>query len=321
MDNLFSLAQQMAENIPEDEREKIQNMDMNDMIQHVTKNVMTMMNDPDAVEKNPLLALANNHKLNDNNKIEEIVNKSNDLHFSINLKLEDLYKGKKKSISVKRNKVKKVKTKNGKHKYESKVEKKTITIPIEPGTVDQQTIIFEGEADEVRGEKPGDIIVTINEIPHDIFEREGDNLFIIKDISLSEAFDYNYNIKHLDGHILNIKNKENDILYLQEGVRKIEGEGMPVLGEENTYGDLFIRFNLILPEKVDPKYIPAIKEIFPQIRDDSIKNEKITIDKDVVEKVLNIVTEEEIDNLGDDESDFTSSEEDDEKDDEEEDLD
>lgn len=327
MENLLSLAQKIANDIPKNEKDKMQNMDMNQMIQHVTKNVMNVMNDPDAT--NPLLSLAQN----DNSRVENVDSedsedseedednispKTGDLHFSINIKMEDIYKGKKKKISVTRKRVKKSKDDNGKSKESVYKEKKTITIPILPGTRDQQTISFEGEADELPGHNPGDIIVTINELPHEIFERNGDNLYLIKDISLSELFSFEYNIEHLDGHILKIKSNEKDILHLNDGIRKIEGEGMPISennqDEENPdkkFGDLFIRFNLVLPETFDKKHIKTIKEMFPSLEDDHIKYKKISEKDKVVEKELEFVTEEDMQNLEEYDSDEDESDSDD----------
>lgn len=348
MENLFSIAQQMANDIPDDEKEKIQQMDMNSMIQHVTKNVMNMMNDPDALKTNPLLAMASQEMGNENitetfkdqkkrskkskriedvedgdNDEEAIMPKTKDLHFSINVNLEDLYKGKNKKIAVKRKRIKSTKDKNGKPKKEIVTEKKTISIPILPGTVDGQTITFQGYADEKPGYIPGDVIVTINENEHDVFERDGDNLLLVKNISLSETFGFNYKIKHLDGHILEIKSSPDDILHLNDGVRKIEGEGMPILEQdfdrenedeeetsEQKFGDLFMRFNLVLPEKIDKEHIKTIKKIFPPLEEDNLE---ITEETPVISKKLEQVTEEDIEKLGAeyDSDDFDSDEEDD----------
>jgi DnaJ-class molecular chaperone len=355
MDNLFSIAKQMAEGIPDSEKEKIQNMDMNAMIQHVTKNVFSMMNDPDALKNNPLLAMASQemktpetfkdhttsksrkhkHRVedidddDDDDESESILPKTKDLHFSINASLEDLYKGKNKKIAVKRKRL--IKSKDG--KYESHIEKKTITIPILPGTCDGHTITFEGEADELSGHKSGDIIITINENEHEIFERDGDNLLLVKDISLSESFGFLYKIKHLDGHVLELNSLKDDILHLHDGVRKIEGEGMPILEkefdredndkeeeEDKKFGDLFMRFNLVLPEKIDKKYIETIKKIFPPLEDDIIEHATVIEDTTVVKRELQYVTEEDIEKLGSgyDSDDFSDDSEEESSDEEEE---
>ena len=44
---------------------------------------------------------------------------------------------------------------------------------------DEQQIRFEGEADQIPGYIPGDIIITLIENEHPEFQRENDNLIII----------------------------------------------------------------------------------------------------------------------------------------------
>ena len=45
---------------------------------------------------------------------------------------------------------------------------------------DEQQIRFEGEADQIPGYTPGDIIITLIENEHPVFQRDNDNLIIIK---------------------------------------------------------------------------------------------------------------------------------------------
>jgi len=59
-------------------------------------------------------------------------------------------------------------------------EDKTLEIVIEKGMKNGQTIKFDGESDEKPGILPGDIIFVIQEQPHSIFKRSGNNLFIDK---------------------------------------------------------------------------------------------------------------------------------------------
>ena len=54
---------------------------------------------------------------------------------------------------------------------------------------DEQVITFNKQADEKEGYETGDIVITLCCAEHDEFEREGNNLLIEKEISLSEAYD------------------------------------------------------------------------------------------------------------------------------------
>jgi DnaJ family protein A protein 2 len=63
----------------------------------------------------------------------------------------------------------------------------TLEIHVDKGMRDRQKIVFEGEADEKPDQLPGDIVFVLQQKPHDVFERDGDNLFMKKKINLLEA--------------------------------------------------------------------------------------------------------------------------------------
>ena len=66
-------------------------------------------------------------------------------------------------------------------------EKKVLEVHIEKGMVNNQKIVFQGEADEAPGTIPGDIVFVVQEKEHATFKRKGPDLFLEKDISLTEA--------------------------------------------------------------------------------------------------------------------------------------
>lgn len=67
------------------------------------------------------------------------------------------------------------------------------------------------------------------------------------DITLKEALlGFDRNIKHLDGHNVGISGDYN----IQDGQRIIiEGQGMPIRGEIDTYGNLISNVNIKFPKK------------------------------------------------------------------------
>jgi len=88
-------------------------------------------------------------------------------------------------------------------------EEKTLEIVIEKGMKNGYPIKFEGESDEKPGMLPGDIIFIIQEQPHSIFKREGENLFINKKINLSESLTgFAFKIQTLDNRTILIKTKK-----------------------------------------------------------------------------------------------------------------
>ena len=213
--------------------------------------------------------------------------------------LQELYVGTEKLLKITRKRIKRDEE-TGKKK--PKKEKKKIEIPIEPGMMDEQVIRLNKEANEKLGYETGDIVITLCEKQHEYFSRDGPDLYLSKDISLSEAYACEFEIEHLDGRKLKIKNKNNDALHLYDGYRKIEGEGMPKLKSFDR-GDLFIRFNLILPDVLPNKEGFDLSEFFPALN---------SISKDETEYVncfLKTVTEDDLDKIEGDS--YTDDEEED----------
>lgn len=175
-------------------------------------------------------------------------------------------------------------------------EKKKIIIPIDQGMRDGQVIRYNKEADEAQGFESGDIVITLYENIHSRFEREADNLFIMKDISLYEAFaascgeDISLTVKHLDGSLIKLKMDGNP-LHVNDGIRKVVGEGMPRFKQEGR-GDLYVRFNLVLPEKFKAEDTEILKKLFP------VCNEPYNLEnKEYRECVLEEVSESDLEEL------------------------
>lgn len=242
-------------------------------------------------------------EIDDSEDADEFRPRTKDLHFKLNVDLEDFYKGRTKKLAITRKRIQKD------AKGNSKVveEKKKIAINIEPGMRDDQVIRFNKEADEMPGYETGDIVITLCENPHGYFERDGDNLFVVKKVSLYEALavaagkDVDLKIKHLDGTYIALRPNKK-ALHLNDGVRKVRGEGMPLYKKEGR-GDLYVRFNLIIPETVPKEHIETLREIFP------VYNDNTSVPSDKVRQCqLEEVTEEDMEALDYDYSDSEYSE-------------
>ena len=304
--DIFKMANQIAKNMSLDDKESLENMDMQEMISHVTKNVFSMMGnqgvsgiDPDifksmmqppdqAVEE---ISENENDENDENDDTNCIYAKTNDICFDLNVDLEDFYMGKKKKLNVKRKRMVEV---DGKQTVIE--EKKKIIIPIEKGMKDEQTIRFEGEADQIPGYKAGDIIITLIENEHPVFQRDNDNLIMIKNINLYQSYDFTFDIKHLDNTIYRIKNNKDDSLHLNESIRKISGLGMPSYKSNGVYGDLFIRFNLVLPKSLNISQLDKLKDI---LKDDPLFLENKLEATEFKEIVLENVTDADLEDFED----------------------
>jgi DnaJ-class molecular chaperone len=229
-----------------------------------------------------------------------IAPRTRDLHFTLNVTLEELYTGKVKKLAVRRKKI----VTDGKNKSIVE-EKKKIAVNIQPGMFDEQVITFNKQADEKEGYETGDIIITLCCAEHEEYEREGNNLIIEKDIALSEAYECETTLKLLDGKDLNIKTSKINIFGEEiECYRKLKGYGMPVLNSDNESGDLIIKFKPIVPAILDEHQLKLLNELFPRLNQITNKNSEI--------KELELATESDFEySDSDDDSDDDDSDDDD----------
>lgn len=320
MPNIMEMAQNMANNMSDAEKEQLANMDMEGMVNQVTKTVMNnfMNSDGDLKFDMPNLDVPREKPIrkskvcleeSEEESDTELAPRTKDIYYTLSVTLQELYAGTEKLLKITR---KRIKTDEETGKKKPKKEKKKIEIPIEPGMMDEQVIRLNKEANEKLGYETGDIVITLCEKQHEYFSRDGPDLYLSKDISLSEAYDCEFEIEHLDGRKLKVKNKDKDALHLYDGYRKIEGEGMPKLKSFDR-GDLFIRFNLILPDVLPKKEGFDLSEFFPPLN--SISQDET----EYVECTLKTVSEDDLDKIEGDS--YTDEEEDSEFDSEEEDED
>lgn len=171
------------------------------------------------------------------------------------------------------------------------VVKKIITVMILPGSKDGDKVILQGQADEGNNIIPGDLVIHLKEMAHKNLVRRYDDLFMEQDIDLRTALLGGSIMVHdflrkghdlqifINAHGNNSLNASEDPS-IQEGeivgtinqgsVKIVKGLGMPInkhikngtylqgaddgtIGNHHLYkrGDLFIRFNVQIPELSD----------------------------------------------------------------------
>jgi DnaJ-class molecular chaperone len=361
LSQIMASANQIAQSITSEDRGKMNNMDMNQMFEHVTNTVFSSLEkggqqiDPASKQQMKMMSKVmlgqvmesmepeTNHNIKSKidlpvpsnlhvppgspvlpilpilsqTKEDKIPEKENifedldtdeeadelypcvdSLHYNLPVTLEELYTGKIKKLAVTRDRL----DKTGR-KVEN--EKRKIEIPVMPGMKDGQEIRFNKQGNEKPGYASGDIVITLATNAHSNFERIGDILTCVKNISLYESYaagrgDINVVIKHLDGSYMILKTDGNP-LHTKDGARKIRNGGMPIYNKKSNkteYGDLYIRFNVILPENFEgDEQLVLIEKLFPvlPINKDSIvyKNPKKHSDFDIgSNKVREVFLEE-----------------------------
>ena len=138
---------------------------------------------------------------------------------------------------------------------------KVLEVHIDPGMKEQQQIVFEGEADERPDVLPGDIVFIVQQKPHHVFTRQGNNLHIKKKINLLEALTgVEFSVKHLDGRTLIVRSKPNQII--KPGmVMQIAKEGFPIHRSPFQKGNLYIEFEVEFPEQIPEKLHQQLSSI------------------------------------------------------------
>ncbi|KAL2902040.1 DnaJ-like protein subfamily B member 13 [Bienertia sinuspersici] len=168
--------------------------------------------------------------------------------------LEDLYKGTTKKMKISR---------DVGHGADSSGRSSTVeeilTIEIKPGWKKGTKITFPEKGNEQRGVIPSDLIFIIDEKPHGVFKRDGNDLVITQKISLVEALTgYTAQITTLDGRSLTVP--INSVINPQyEEV--VKGEGMPIPKEPSKRGNLRIKFNIKFPTRLTSEQKTGIKRL------------------------------------------------------------
>ncbi|MES3031652.1 MAG: molecular chaperone DnaJ [Patescibacteria group bacterium] len=139
-----------------------------------------------------------------------------------------------------------------------------VSIVIPAGIRDGEMIRMTGYGEAVSKGTTGDLYIKINVAPHAVFKRDGNDLVMNLNLKLSDALlGTKYPIETLDGDIE---------VTIPEGVSineilRVKGKGVP-LGNmtKSKRGDLLIKLNIKLPEKLSRKS----REIIEQLKKEGI---------------------------------------------------
>ena len=145
------------------------------------------------------------------------------------------------------------------------VESKILEVHVDKGMKDGERITFRGEGDQQPGVEPGDVIIVVQQKPHDVFERSGSDLYMLHKISLTEALcGFTMVLKHLDGRQLIIKNEPGEVI-VPGSIKGVRSEGMPIHRNPFEKGNLYIKFDVEFPENqfAPATQLAALEKILP----------------------------------------------------------
>ncbi|KAI4336049.1 hypothetical protein L6164_014625 [Bauhinia variegata] len=137
--------------------------------------------------------------------------------------LEELYKGVKKKMKISRI----VYDAFGKSRNVEEI----LTIDIKPGWKKGTKITFPEKGNQEPGVTPADLIFVVDEKPHAVYRREGNDLVINQEITLLEA-------------LTDIVKPGAEVV--------VPNEGMPISKEPGRKGNLRIKFDVKYPSRLTP---------------------------------------------------------------------
>lgn len=164
--------------------------------------------------------------------------KGQDYSADLPLSLEEAYQGGKRTLTV---------------------NDKNLRITIKPGVEDGQTIRLKGNgAPGINGGENGDLYITFRITPDSQYTRKGNDLYVDATVPVYLAALGGETIVHtLSGQLkIRVKpeTKNNTLL-------RLKGKGFPVYNQAGSFGDLYVKINLQLPENLTAQE----KDLFRQL--------------------------------------------------------
>ncbi len=134
---------------------------------------------------------------------------------------------------------------------------KKVHVKVPPGVDSGTRLRLRGEGESgYRGGMAGDLYVRLKVRPHEIFERDGNDLYARISVSFAQAIlGDEVTLKTLDGE---------KIIKIEPGtqpgtVLKFRGEGVPSLRGFGR-GDLFVQIDVTIPSKITPRQRELLQE-------------------------------------------------------------
>lgn len=144
-------------------------------------------------------------------------------------------------------------------------EKKIIEVHIDKGMEDGQKITFTGEGDMEPGlDLPSDIVVVLDEKPHDRFKRlQKSDLLATLELNLTEALcGFTRAIKTLDDRTLVLRTHPGEVIK-HSTFKLIPSEGMPLYKSPFDKGNLLVQCSVNFPESIDANIAQQLEKLLP----------------------------------------------------------
>lgn len=166
--------------------------------------------------------------------------KGRDVIYELNLRLEDIIKTEEKTISYNLNGV-----------------QQQVNIELYPGISDGQELKIPGKGQPgANGGRSGDLYIRIKVLEHPVFRREGNDLYMDKEIRFSEAvLGTQMEVQTIEGKKLNLKVPPGT----KSGSKmRLKGYGIP---SKKGRGDAYIKINVDVPKEISEEQKTLIEKL------------------------------------------------------------
>lgn len=144
-------------------------------------------------------------------------------------------------------------------------ERKVLEVHVEKGMQDGQSITFAAEADQAPNTTPGDVVIVIEEKPHPVFKRKGDDLIAEVEVDLLTALAGGViPIEHLDSRALMIQVKPGEVIK-PNSTKLVPRNGMPSQ-RFHSLGDLILVIKVLFPDELPATACPVLESVLPPRR-------------------------------------------------------
>ncbi|MFO7785135.1 MAG: DnaJ C-terminal domain-containing protein [Thermodesulfobacteriota bacterium] len=169
-------------------------------------------------------------------------NKGQDLVYELSISLKDAFKTTEKSIT-----------------YQSGGRQKTVNVKVPAGVATGKRLRLSGKGEPgPHGGPAGDLFIQIRVLEDPVFRREGDDLYLTREIRFSEAVNgTEIEVPTIDDRTLKIKVPPGT----QPNARlRLKGHGMPRMNG-NGRGDCYVQTAVSVPRKLNRKQEEAVREL------------------------------------------------------------
>jgi DnaJ family protein B protein 4 len=173
---------------------------------------------------------------------------SNKVTKQLPVALEDLYKGITKKLKITR-------------KVNGIPEEKIVEVAVKPGWKAGTKINFAGAGDELSDGSKQSVEFVIEEKPHSVFKREGNDLHCTMELDLVDALcgTPTKKMTTLDGRSITLPSTG---AVIKPGKHIIRGEGMPISKTPGTKGDLVVDVHVKFPTRLNDNQKEQARRLF-----------------------------------------------------------